>query len=392
MRFLRILFAVFILSASLVSGSIPVSAQETIATSTLSGLVVDIGTSGDGSFVDTSPEPYDDWGYLQEDFLIIMDKGEIHISFAQGDVTTESWFTDSHQNLAQEFDAYSVLDEAVEPEQGWALTRETYWLHYDLVTYFEFYFEDVSDVSLGVAIHTTDANIIEYVEWTQQNILIGGDPVGMLAEVDHLEPLVSGTASIEPRQIPGFTSSVADWEAQGLLSETEWMSPNNETSISWDETYWQFPFHRNNAIATDSATTEDVITLVTPDGNGHAFVYASANPPGYSPQDWENWWSSDEYMAGMLGANNEIASLVDHASTDTTAGAIIYFVNDFGHAFVTITDVYIDDSGTAVTVFLTATPDDIANVYADYWDGVQSNGDFYPLTWSIEEIQAIEID
>lgn len=392
MRFLRILFAMFVLTASLVSAPTPASAQETTATSTLSGLVVDIGTSGEGSFVDTTPEPYDDWGYLQEDFTVLLDQAEIHISFAQGDVNTESWFTESHEVLAGSFDTYTVLEEVVSTENGWALTRETYWLEYELVTYSEFYFHDVNDVSLGVSIHTTEANFIEYVEWAQNNILVGGDPVAMLAGTEHLEPLIAGTAGVDPREIPGFESTVADWEEQGLVSETEWISPQYQTPISWDANLWQYPFHNSNAIIVDESLVEDMITLKTPDSSGIAYVHASLNPSGFTPEDWEAWWQTDDFFAALTGDTGSVITLLDFAHTETNASVIFHTVDYFGNPTVTIIDTYIDESGVAITAYITAAPDDISDVYTAYWDGVMAYGDFYPLVWNLEEIEALEVD
>lgn len=389
MQALRLFLLISVVIASLGFQTGPVSAQDTTATSQLSGMEIDIGDSGEATIVDTSPEPSDEWGYLQEDFLIKLHGGEIHISFVQGDVTPELWYQQSHEHLAPNFDTYEILDESISMGQSWSITRETYLLNYQVLTYSEFYFHDVDDISLSVTVHSSEETVISNILWARENVLVGGDPVAIIANVDYLEELIGGEADVSPQSVPGYSSTLADWENVGLVSETEWRSPNFGTSISWDGSLWEFPWHRSTAILAENDGLQDVVTLMTPDRRGLAYVYTMENHPGVTAVDWLDWFQADEYLETLETDLGTTIEIIDAASTENTASAILYMTDQFGNTLALILNVYLDDQGQGVSSFIFAAPDDIADVYQAYWDGVMADGNLYPLTWHPDEIVAL---
>ena len=78
--------------------------------------------------------------------------------------------------------------------------------------------------------------------------------------------------------------------------------------------------------------------------------------------------------------------------SDTTGSVIFTIEMNYGEDVIMIRDVYIDADGNTVVTSIYAAPEDIGGVYEDYWNGVTADGEYYPLTWTLEEIHALDTD
>ena len=78
--------------------------------------------------------------------------------------------------------------------------------------------------------------------------------------------------------------------------------------------------------------------------------------------------------------------------SDNTGSVIFTIEMNYGEDVIMIRDVYIDADGNTVLTSIYSTPEDIGGVYEDYWNGVAADGEYYPLTWTLEEIHALDTD
>lgn len=186
---------------------------------------------------------------------------------------------------------------------------------------------------------------------------------------------------------PEATSETAspDWANLGLVSDTEWHSPNSQTSFSWDGDLWTFPSDQAGAIQVDDVST--YLTLKTTTGNGE--VILGTDVGGIPIEDWYAFLISDEW-AELQAEDGQPFTLLDHYKDNTTASVILLHHTENGD-LVVIIDVYENEEGVTLLTEISATLEDIAEVYTSVWDGVQANGDYYPLTWTIDDIESLEV-
>lgn len=108
---------------------------------------------------------------------------------------------------------------------------------------------------------------------------------------------------------------------------------------------------------------------------------------GLSPSEYITAIISDSYLQNLPWTE-----LLFTEESDNTASVILLQETELGDPIVIISDAWINDAGVLVITDIYAAPGDISAVYTSFWNNVQSNGEFYPLTWTLEEIEALKFD
>ena len=263
-----------------------------------------------------------------------------------------------------------------------------------------------------VSIRTTPANMAEVYTSTMAALRIDGELVQPSWDVDEFQemfPNRHAEANADP-EVPGTceapdaaattpnrttrssranqssNDTETDWSEMGLVSDTEWHSPNSDITFDWDADQWRFAAHEQDAIQIGDGYTS--LKLITLDGRGELVLSSDTN--GVSLNQAFNAIRSGGFTQDLAGDSKPL-TLLDSYSDGTTASAI-FLSSDTDGETVLIVDIYELPNGHLILSIVAAKADDIADVYRAVWDGVRSGGEYYPLTWTIEDIEALEID
>ena len=364
------------------------SAQTSTAVSELTGLTIDLGPSGEASFVDPAPAPYEEDGYLMEDFEIQRGTSFFFIGFVDGYVDIDEWFESSLVEMAAIINPVEVLYE----DHGLTKTRAIYRGNYELNHTMTYYAELSSNVSDGstmmVIVQSADSPLADDMAWAQENITLDGEPLVSPPQRVVIQAAVDGTSGVPPRTIEGFTSTLADWTDQGLVSDTQWVSPHTGNAIAWNGTEWQFPYYDRYAVNIDPNGV-DRLNVATQDRSGLASIWVYPVDAAPGTDEMLDYLMSDEMMGAYTSSGYE-TEVVTTSVTDNTASVVLLLHDQYGRSEIAILDSYVTHNFAAIT-FIFADPADIPNVYESFRSNVTLNGDTYPMTWTVEDIQALPI-
>lgn len=172
-----------------------------------------------------------------------------------------------------------------------------------------------------------------------------------------------------------------DWDSMGLVSETEWVSPNYDISVTWDDATWLFPEDYEYAIFLGEDPIYDSLTLETVDGLGYVFVTVE-EADGTTPDSQVEFWESPDYAERFEGE----FEVVESSSTADTAAIVYETVNNADQPlYVVLTATFMDD-GTIVYSQVSAAPETIQDVYGQYVDGVEFDGGPLNMTYTVDDI------
>ena len=102
-----------------------------------------------------------------------------------------------------------------------------------------------------VIVQSADSPLADDVAWAQENITLDGASLVSPPQADVIQSAVDGTSGVTPRTVEGYTSTLADWTDQGLVSDTQWISPNTGTAVAWNDAEWQFPYNDSDTVNID---------------------------------------------------------------------------------------------------------------------------------------------
>lgn len=417
-------------SPALVTAAQP-SAEETSFTSALSGDVIDLGTSGDITFI---PESYDfsEGRTVSEEYIwFTTGWSNFEMVLIDGNIEPSEYFELTTGNMLEFYETFEIVDQQVSAESAWFIANAVY-QGSPLVVFYDFQLDALGDVDL-VVMQFTDAEELAFdMEFVQAEVTVGGNPVLAATDAEAMQSLVmqeeraatpedatteAGTTTdrVRPRIAePGNTTETSDnntggltsdataestvesdtsdatavagpdWESMGLVSDTEWVSPTFDTAIVWDSATWTFPLDYEFAIYLNDDPVYDVITLETTDGLGYVFISVE-DAASTTPISLASRWASPEYAESF-----EVeTTIVETATTRNTASVIYETVNTRDQPlFVVLTATFLED-GTVVYSQISAAPDTIQDVYGQYVDGVQVNGAPIDLTYTVEDLAEI---
>lgn len=352
-----------------------------------SGVTIDLGPSGDAEFYHEGHYTTESNEYHLESFTVDYGTTVVIIDVMDGDVNVDDYMLTAEADIAATYDYMDWLGGAWSNDHAWDVYSGVYKLDYREHVYLDLFHDPESGLYFGIGLYGSAEDLSTDIPWLQSNITIGG--MGILAETDVnlIESVIDDSSQFAPEPVPMPESTVEDWSDAGLVSETEWQSPFTNTSFTWDGTNLVFPFVQSDALdATDGVTTLELRTF---DRRGEIKLFTAEVE--HTPADWVANYTSDDYLETQE-ATGQPVTILESAVTDETGSVIQIYHTDFGDPVIVIVDVYVNDDGVTILTEIAASPDDIAGVYATFWDSVQSNGDFYPLTWTVEEIENLEID
>lgn len=178
--------------------------------------------------------------------------------------------------------------------------------------------------------------------------------------------------------------SGGDWDAMGLISDTEWQSPTYGNVVTWDGATWEFPPDFDRAIVVNDDPPFDTITLQTTDGLGYVYltvdqVYES------TPASLVDYWVSDDYDALITNG----VTVLETGTTSTSATLVYETTNAIDQPLVVVLEATFLDDDTVVFTQISAAPDMIHDVYGQFVDGVEIDGVPFEMTFTVEDIRDI---
>lgn len=350
-------------------------------TSVLSGATIEIDTTTGASFQPNRSGMLRTQGDRVELVTFWAGVTTIQIEFFEGSVdpqeAIDSWISGQSSRI-------EWLGGEVNSGDAWALYSQSHYLDYRMMSYVQVDTTTVEGFTILIAINSSQESSQDDLKWASQGIAIDGVP--LLASIDHqlLADVAAGESDYVPVDVTLRHTTVDDWEDEGLVSESEWSGPLSNTSFTWDTDLWQVVWNRPDAIVINPDRNDEALILETPDRLGMTKLRVWQTDD--TPEEWIEWWLSDEYRAADPGF---VFTVIDSAVTDETGSVVLLFHTVYGEPVIVIRDIHINEEGFTIFTEVFAAPEDLPRVYADLWDGVQSNGDYYPLTWTIEEVEEI---
>lgn len=393
--------------------------DETSFTSALTGENVDLGLSGEVTFI---PENYDlsEGRTVSEEYIWFTHGwSNFELVLISGENDAELYQNLTTDNMEDFYESFEIVDESVTDEHAWFIANAVY-QGSPLVVYYDFQLDAIGEVDLVVMQFTAADELAADLEFVQEEVSIGGNPLLPDADAQALQSMVAGEDTATPvdggdvfatpasgdagtsrserggESRPGDLTQdstdidstpvavTGDWESMGLVSDTEWVSPNFDVSVTWDDATWLLPLDYEYAIYLNDDPLYDAITLETTDGLGYVFVTVE-DAEATTPISLAGRWASPEYAESF----DVETTVVETATTQTTASVIYETVNTRGQSlYVVLTATFLED-GTLVYSQVSAAPDTIHEVYGQYAAGVQVNGAPIDLTYTVDDITEI---
>lgn len=173
-----------------------------------------------------------------------------------------------------------------------------------------------------------------------------------------------------------------DWDAMGLISDTEWESPTYGNTVTWDSATWDFPVDYESAIIINVDPPYDVLTLQTTDGLG--YVYISIDQAyDATPTSMIEYWTSDDYAAQI----NSGMTVVETGTTATSATLVYETTNAVDEPLLVVLEATFLEDGGMIFSQVSAAPDTIHDVYTQFLEGVEFDGAPLVTTFTVEDIQ-----
>jgi hypothetical protein len=175
-----------------------------------------------------------------------------------------------------------------------------------------------------------------------------------------------------------------DFEDLGLLADDEYVSPQFDVDVLWDDR-WEFdPEGAEEPIFSDTDAGLDSITLVWTGGDAGDITVMIGNQTGFTPDDNVDYWQSDEYF-DQLGVSGEV--LLAESGTDRGAVMLLLDAGDGGVVHYREAVCLDRDCSQWAIVSIFATIEDAEDLIADAEEGIEVGGDSATDVFSQREIR-----
>jgi hypothetical protein len=171
-----------------------------------------------------------------------------------------------------------------------------------------------------------------------------------------------------------------DWLDAGLISETEYESPQFGYAVEWDEPWvldewYDDPDNGENAKGTvvteDDDSGADDLHIWVADNGTILRVQGLANENELTGEDYFDYWQSDDYLEGFASPAEMLA-----IEGDEEGAAAIYSLDSDNGMFIGYNQVIIADGGdTLIFLFFLAPVEAFEEGYGQAQEGVQVDGD-----------------
>lgn len=183
-------------------------------------------------------------------------------------------------------------------------------------------------------------------------------------------------------QDTGSTSS-ADVEDLGLVSDTEYVSPQFGIEVVWDDRWVFDSEYLEQPIGTDEENGEDWITLVWGGGTGGDITVAVSELDDFEPAQIIEYWESDEYV-DQFEASGEV--LLAESSDDR--GAVLILLDDGEEGIVIYREAVClsPECDQVAFIMVVSSVVDASDVIADAEEGIEIEGETATGMFSTREI------
>ena len=384
-----LLIALFIAAIGPWGQSVADQRVDATYTSETTGSVISIGSSSNANFDPDNITISETGNYTQEIVTIASEFADLRISFLDRPTSLDLVMADAHAFNSPYGHKYEILLQQVDAKTATLLEFTTYKLQFIEVGYLEMSQPVAGGPAVVLSIYTTEEFLIEQLNWFAANVTIDGESPFLEQTYEHLQPLLDGTSDTTPQLMTDYGTALADWEELGLVSESEWRSPNLGSVVTWDST-WEVPFNRTDIIETIEGGL-DSIMLITPDMDGEIVIsIGSTAENADTPQGWINRWTSEEFTGNLAGSYP--LTLLAVTSSENTAAVMYEKTSQWGHTYVVSYEAYLTDEGTVIATRTTATREDFGGIYNLSRTSVTVDGGAYPRAWTADEIEAVFAD
>ena len=186
--------------------------------------------------------------------------------------------------------------------------------------------------------------------------------------------------STTKKKTPKADDLPEDWLDAGLISETEYESPQFGYTVEWDDPWvlddwYDDPDNGENAKGTvvteDDDTGADDLHIWVEDNGTILRVQGLANENELTGEDYFDYWQSEEYLEGFASPAELLV-----ADGDEDGAAAIYSLDGDGGMFIGYNEVIIADQGdTLIFLFFLAPVEAFEEGYGQAQEGVQVDGD-----------------
>lgn len=451
---LSVMVMLGLIATPLVAAAQP-TLRDTSFESALSGDVIDLGTSGDITFL---PENYDisEGRTVSEEYIwFTYGLSNFELVIVGGDVQVGEYYDITVDNMIEFYNVFEVVAEDITLDRAWFVANAEF-QGTPMVVYYDYQLDALGDFDLLVMQFSPLDSLGTDMGFVQAEVTVGDQPLLPNANPDEIEALLNGdapagntsattpesgngtdsgitermgrlgdtatgdataeateeagttratrttrtTSTVEPTETAGTTSSTrttrttsatestgpaaGDWENMGLVSDTEWVSPNFQTSLTWDGAAWAFPADYESAIVIDDQEPSDSILLQSVDGTGVAIVMIE-DEGTLIPSEYADFWSSSMFTES---GEQEIV-VIEVAETRDSAAVVFETVSETGEPTVVVLTATLPGDGTVIITRVVSAPETASTVYGQFESGVQVNGAPLTLVYTSADIATL---
>ena len=188
-----------------------------------------------------------------------------------------------------------------------------------------------------------------------------------------------------------------DWADAGLISETEYESPQFGYTVEWDEPYILDTESDDEPVESETESTDesaafDRVWLVSEEPLSFTAVYGySYEEYGYEDdeevaEDWVGYWTSDEYLENADLFGSDVAVLLDDEGP-VSGGVVIYDTDGDGVPYIRYKEILISENGDSVIALdFSSYVDDLEDTLTAAQTAIEVDGENVYLTFDVDEI------
>lgn len=362
----------------------------------------------------------------------------LQIAFFDDDDEPEETVELFNESFASEMNSFDVLDEGIDRGRVWSFAVTT--LEDDEFLYYVDVTPDVvGNVDVMTRIAGPTVTFFDDLEAAQQDVALDGEGIFQEVDVTELEETFgAGGASEQDEETSGKrdktnststrqtedddNTAQADsgerprsgarlprnvdvddvdeenaeadresperggigFEDAGLVSDNEYTSPQFDIDVEWGDR-WLIDHEDEGSVTTDPAGGSDSLFLLW-SGEDFAMLFIDfAAAEDLTPDDFVEYWVSEEYLAENADPNAEI--LLDDSGR--SGGAVLWrdYLDEGGELIIFKEAMLLGDGETLAIVTLIAPPDLYSEIYADAESDVEIDGEPAVSVFSQREVQ-----
>lgn len=334
------------------------------------------------------------------------------VSFFDDEDTPDDSLDAYLDNIEAAAQSFEVIDRSSKGTIYYAYVAFTY-DDVDMLIYAQVTEDVVGTVDLFEMIITNADVFAEELSAAQQEIEIDGIP--FLVDVDGAALTGSTTVtdagddidddaglSGNPREdarigdgqttVSGLDSTpevnTGDDDGMGILTDSSWQGPVFGHEFGWNPATWYIDPEMDGSIYTSEEDLVDSITLSADGWVTTPYAYlAVIDDQAHSPADYLGYWSSDEYVLGVLigSDDGEYEVLSSRSRTNGVGVVILYTIN--GTDYVRVNQMTELEDGTLFMSQIDTSVDEIAEVFDVAMADLTLDGESLPQILTTRQVE-----